>query len=183
MEGFYQVWSDRNIKKGDDWFPAIRGAIKALTTAPAIPGITAQLQGLSGEGWQWALSNLREAGLLAKAGPPKPVEKEIETIDCHPLIREYFAAITHGCAAGLHQEALDEVYWPRIKRGNEHYCIHKLGAFGAELAALPHFFEKPWSQPAAGLTDDVKAVVLSWVGFGLRAMGRLSPGSRTTFPG
>jgi len=84
-----------------------------------------------------------------------------------------FAAVAHGCAAGLHQEALDDVYWQRIRRGNEHYTYHKLGAFGADLAALSHFFQVPWSQPVPGLRDHTKAVVLNWAGFGLQAVGRL----------
>ena len=28
-----------------------------------------------------------------------------------------YAAVAHGCAAGRHQEALNEVYWRRIQRG------------------------------------------------------------------
>jgi tetratricopeptide (TPR) repeat protein len=35
----------------------------------------------------------------------------------------------------------------------------------------------PWHQPAAGLTDDDKAVVQSWAGFSLRALGRLQEAS------
>ena len=30
-----------------------------------------------------------------------------------------YAAVAHGCRAGRHQEALDEVYWRRIQRGEE----------------------------------------------------------------
>jgi tetratricopeptide (TPR) repeat protein len=84
-----------------------------------------------------------------------------------------FAAVAHGCRAGLHQEALDDVYWKRILREDESYIVKKLGAFGSFLAVLSHFFEKPWTLPAPGLTDHVKAVVLSWSAFGLRAQGRL----------
>ncbi len=85
-----------------------------------------------------------------------------------------FAAVAHGCRAGLHQEALDDVYYLRIQRdGQTNYCCNILGAFGADLAAVSHFFEKPWTLPAPGLTDHVKAVVLSWSAFRLRAQGRL----------
>jgi tetratricopeptide (TPR) repeat protein len=42
------------------------------------------------------------------------------------------------------------------------------------LAALAHFFTQRWEEPAAGLTEDDKAVVLSWVGYRLRALGRLA---------
>ena len=36
-----------------------------------------------------------------------------------------YAAVAHGCAAGHHQEALDEVYWRRIERGNEFYAVYQ----------------------------------------------------------
>lgn len=84
-----------------------------------------------------------------------------------------FAAVAHGCAAGLHQEALDDVYWQRISRGEEAYTLKKLGAFGTHLAALSHFFQVPWSQPAMGLKEEDKAFILNEAGFGLRAVGRL----------
>ena len=84
-----------------------------------------------------------------------------------------FAAVAHGCQAGKHQEALVEVYWKRIKRKDEHYSTSKLGAFGADLAAVANFFETLWTTPAAGLSDNAKAGVLSWSGFRLRAVGRL----------
>ncbi|HEY8035119.1 MAG TPA: SEFIR domain-containing protein [Methylobacter sp.] len=84
-----------------------------------------------------------------------------------------FAAISHGCAAGLHQQAMGEVYWPRIKREGENYLCNKLGAFGDDLATLTHFFIQPWQQVATALTEDDQAVILSWAGFRLRALGRL----------
>jgi tetratricopeptide (TPR) repeat protein len=84
-----------------------------------------------------------------------------------------FAAVAHGCQAGRHQEVLEEVYWRRIKRGNEHYSTQKLGAFGADLAALSGFFDPPWRRLAAGLSEAAQAVVLSWAGYRLRALGRL----------
>ncbi|MCP4699684.1 MAG: hypothetical protein GY862_22965 [Gammaproteobacteria bacterium] len=84
-----------------------------------------------------------------------------------------FMAVGHGCRAGLHQEALDEVFWPRIQRKNEFFSTKKLGAFGADLAALAGFFEQPWERPAVGLMEEDKAVVLNRAGFRLRALGRL----------
>jgi nucleoside phosphorylase/tetratricopeptide (TPR) repeat protein len=84
-----------------------------------------------------------------------------------------FAAVAHGCAAGRPQEALEEVHLRRIRRGQQSYCVHKLGAFGADLAALSGFFEVPWEQPVAGLTDACKGFVLGEAGFDLRALGRL----------
>jgi tetratricopeptide (TPR) repeat protein len=98
-------------------------------------------------------------------------EKELP--DTLPEMEPLFAAVAHGCAAGLHREAMDDVYWQRISRGEKGYTVDKLGAFGSDLAVLSHFFQVPWSQPAEGLTREAKAVVLNWAGFDLRAVGRL----------
>jgi tetratricopeptide (TPR) repeat protein len=65
--------------------PAEGGAIEVLRAAPPIKGLTTKLTDLSPEDWQFALNNLRKAGLLAKDNPAMP-----DTLDCHPLIREHF---------------------------------------------------------------------------------------------
>jgi len=116
------------------------------------------------EGWQKAHLRLYH---YFKNLPKK--EKPDTLQEMEPL----FAAVAHGCKAGLHQEVRVEVFWKRIRRGKEAYLIKKLGAFGSDLAALSFFFALPWSQPVAGLTEAAKAVVLSWAAFGLRAVGRL----------
>ncbi|KAA3615419.1 MAG: hypothetical protein DWQ05_13775 [Calditrichaeota bacterium] len=98
-------------------------------------------------------------------------EKELpETLaEMEPL----FAAVAHGCLAGKLQEALDDVYSARIRRRKETFLTAKLGAFGADLAALSNFFDTPWKHPAEDLSDNWKALVLNWAGFRLRALGRL----------
>ncbi len=85
-----------------------------------------------------------------------------------------YAAVAHGCEAGRHQEALDDVYHRRIHRGNEFFSTKKLGAFGADLAALRGFFERPWRKPVPGLTEADKAWVLNQAGHRLKALGRLA---------
>ena len=52
-----------------------------------------------------------------------------------------FSAVISGCNAGLFREALHEVYIPRIQRGNACFAANVLGARGALLSALFHFFE------------------------------------------
>jgi tetratricopeptide (TPR) repeat protein len=84
-----------------------------------------------------------------------------------------YAAVAHGCAAGRHQEALLNVYRRRIQRGEKFFAIKKLGAIGADLAALQGFFVIPWHQLVFGLTEDWKAFVLYEAGVRLRALGRL----------
>jgi predicted ATPase len=59
-----------------------------------------------------------------------------------------FLAVICGCNAGLFREALHEVYIPRIQRGNTYFVANVLGARGALLKALIHFFEDGrWSSP------------------------------------
>ena len=173
-----------------------------------IPQLT---QGIKPNAWDDTIATLRDDHhLLAQANDPQD-----DQLDCHPLIRAYFAhrlrsqspdawqaahsklydyyknlpskeqpdnleemqplfrAVAHGCAADLHQQALDEVYWPRIQRSDEYYLWSKLGAFSDDLATLAHFFATPWHTPAAGLTKINQALALSCAGFNLRALGRL----------
>jgi tetratricopeptide (TPR) repeat protein len=52
-----------------------------------------------------------------------------------------FSAVICGCHAGLFREALHEVYIPRIQRRDSSFAANVLGARGALLLALAHFFE------------------------------------------
>src|SRR6202162_95593 len=65
--------------------------------------------------------------------------------DMEPL----FLAVICGCRAGLFREALHEIYMPRIQRGNASFAANVLGARGAVLSVLAHFFEPGrWGSPA-----------------------------------
>jgi tetratricopeptide (TPR) repeat protein len=101
-------------------------------------------------------------------------ETKKEQPDMLEEMEPLFRAVYHGCAAGQHQKALYDVYYPRIQRdGATNYCCTMLGAFGSDLGAVACFFEKVWDKPAAGLNEGAKAAILSWAGFRLRAVGRL----------
>ena len=59
-----------------------------------------------------------------------------------------FLAVVCGCNAGLFREALHEVYLPRIQRGDASFVANVLGARGALLSVLAHFFENGrWGSP------------------------------------
>jgi hypothetical protein len=59
-----------------------------------------------------------------------------------------FLAVICGCNAGLFRDALHEVYIPRIQQGNAYFAANVLGARGALLTALIHFFEDGgWNSP------------------------------------
>jgi serine/threonine protein kinase len=53
-----------------------------------------------------------------------------------------FLAVICGCNAGLFHEALNEVYIPRIQRGDVWFAESVLRAKGALLSVLIHFFER-----------------------------------------
>jgi serine/threonine protein kinase len=52
-----------------------------------------------------------------------------------------FLAVICGCNAGLFREALNEVYIPRIQRGNASFAANVLAAREALLAVLVYYFE------------------------------------------
>ncbi len=122
-----------------------------------------RLAELHPESWQQAHVLLYEYFKAAAKELPDTLE------EMEPL----FAAVRHGFAAGLHQKAMNEVYWPRILRKHEHYLLRNLGAFSADLALLSNFFAVPWHTPAKELTDYDKVISLNWASARLRALGRL----------
>jgi hypothetical protein len=89
-----------------------------------------------------------------------------------------YQAIPHGCRAGRHQAALDNIYKDRICRRRadrqiEYYSFGMLGAYGSDLAAMSWFFEKPYGTPATALTAEARSWVLGCAAHALRARGRL----------
>jgi hypothetical protein len=84
--------------------------------------------------------------------------------DMEPL----FLAVISGCNVGLFREALYEVYIPRIQRGNASFAAKVLGARGALLSVLAHFFEPGrWGSPVQigvegqGLTAEDQLYILT----------------------
>ena len=63
--------------------PASKDCLDALRAAPVIAGLTESLVGLHPREWKLALSRLEEINLLAV--------QDDGSVDCHPLLREYFA--------------------------------------------------------------------------------------------
>lgn len=188
--------------------PASRSCFNALLAEPVIGGLTETLVSLNSREWKLSLSRLEEINLIALQSDG--------SVDCHPLLREYFGgqlrahqsevwraahrrlyehlldttkegdqptlenlqplyqAVAHGCQAGLHQEACDNVYYARIQRGPEAYSTAKLGAFGSDLGAVACFFETPWTRVSSALTEADQAWLLHQAAFRLRALGRLT---------
>ena len=92
--------------------------------------------------------------------------------DMEPL----FLAVICGCNAGLYRDTLHEVYIPRIQRENACFAANVLGARGALLATLVHFFEHGrWGSPVETgvegqrLTAEDQLFILMQAGEYLRA--------------
>lgn len=81
-----------------------------------------------------------------------------------------YAAMVHGCHAGRHQDAL-KVYRNRVIRGDM-FRTEKIGALGADFAALYHFFEAPFHK-IVPMTKEEEIFVFRQTGYCLRAQGRL----------
>jgi tetratricopeptide (TPR) repeat protein len=113
----------------------------------------------------WRAGHARLYELLRDSAKPLP--------DTLAEMAPLFQAMHHGCQAGRHQEALEEVYVRRIQRGGESYNTKKLGAIGAELSAIAGLFEPPWDKPVAVVTEDWQAFILNEAAFDLHALGRL----------
>ena len=122
-----------------------------------------QLKEAYPEAWQEGNNRLYEHLKRTAMKYPDTIEEMIPLYD----------AVAHGCQAGSYQDAMDEVYKRRIQRKSEYFNLYKLGAFGADLAALSAFFESSWDKPVVELIESDKTLVLSIAGFVLRALGRL----------
>jgi hypothetical protein len=100
-----------------------------------------------------------------------------------------FIAVIFGCNAGLYREALREVYIARIQRGNVYFAASVLGARGALLLVLVHFFEHGrWGSPVEGgvegqgLTMEDQLFILMQAGLYLTATrGSAAPEMRICY--
>jgi predicted ATPase len=95
----------------------------------------------------WKECNKRLYHYYRTLAPPLP-----ETFrEMEPL----FLAVICGCQAALFREALHEVYIPRIQRGDSSFAANVLGARGALLSVLAHFFENGcWGSPAETAVEE-----------------------------
>jgi predicted ATPase len=82
----------------------------------------------------WKECNRRLFDYYRKLAPEVP--------DSFRKMEPLFLAVICGCNAGLFRQALREVYGPRIQRGKASFAANVLGARGALLSVLAHFFEQ-----------------------------------------
>ncbi|PNE12195.1 MAG: hypothetical protein CR217_04415 [Beijerinckiaceae bacterium] len=143
------------------------GALLALDAHPLVREYFGRrLREQHPEAWRGAHRRLFEH-FCATTTDKKP-QPTLE--DLQPL----YQAVSHGCQAGMQEEACAGVYRDRIRRGNEAYSTKKLGAFGSDLGAVACFFEQLWSRVSPALTEAVQSWLLGQAAFSLRALGRLT---------
>ena len=90
--------------------------------------------------------------------------------DLEPL----YKSISHGCNAGLQNDAFEKVYDIRILKKNRHYSWKELGAFGSDLSAITCFFEQPWLLISPSINAVHQGLVMHQAALYLRALGRLN---------
>lgn len=121
-----------------------------------------QLRTETADAWQAAHSRLFDYWSSVAAPEPTTLAGLV------PL----YAAVSHGCNARKYVEALC-VYRERILR-DDMFSTRKLGALGADFAALYSFFDTPFSKVTAELPTRDVVFVLRQTGYCLRAQGRLT---------
>jgi hypothetical protein len=102
-----------------------------------------------GEGSE--LSVLRMLGLFDRPADEKVIGALLRPPAIHGLtesLTDLSPTEWRTILAKLFREALNEVYIPRIQRGNACFAANNLGARGALLSVLVHFFEHgSWGSP------------------------------------
>ncbi len=75
--------------------PANAGCLHALLQPPAVPALTEPLVDLAEDDWEFCLTGLESAHLLTinrdASANPQPAIRNLQSLDAHPLLREYFA--------------------------------------------------------------------------------------------
>lgn len=114
----------------------------------------------------WKAGHSRLFDYLTGSGCEKELPDTLEEMT--PL----FAAIPHGCKGGRQLEALNDVFYRRIRRDSENFSLNKLGAFGLDLATMANFFDDHWAQVGVYIVKKYHTKLLNDAGACLRASGR-----------
>lgn len=146
----------------------IAGALLSLDAHPLLREYFArQLRDHHPAAWRAGHRRLYEH--LTTTTPPRP--------DTLVGLQPLYQAVAHGCMAGLHQKACDDVYFARILRGtgaDGAYSTKKLGAISADLGAVASFFQTPWKTLSPNLSPAGQSWLLNEAAYSLHALGRLT---------
>ncbi len=87
-------------------------------------------------------------------------------------VTQLFQSIAHGCAAGRHREACDDIFYRRVRRNGTFSPTADLGMAGAELEAISHFFDSPWDKVSPNIRKHDQRWIIGEASHLLRAVGR-----------
>lgn len=113
----------------------------------------------------WQKGHLRLYDYLRQSVPQLPDSAEDMSV--------LYLAVAHGCHAGIHQRALEEVFYPRIRRENQGFSTRCLGMFDSDLAALSGFLGPRWTEPVEALSSTEPPFLLNEASVALQALGNL----------
>lgn len=119
--------------------PASRDCLTALRAAPAIPGLNEALAGGADREWNIALNRLGEINLVGV--------KEDDSVDCHPLLREYFAVQLKTKAPAAWKAGHQRLY--------EHLCANTHEGEAPTLEDLQPLYQAVAHGCQAGLQQKV----------------------------
>src|SRR6266699_2022937 len=121
-----------------------------------------------GDGQRWVEGNHTLYAYYRDTAPPLPADsKDMNTL---------YAAVTHGCAAGLQQQVYDDVLLQRVWRDRRtNFSSRRLGMTGSDLVALSNYFQhRQWTQlQERPLSEPARILILTNAGVRLRQLGRL----------
>ena len=113
------------------------------------------------EAWRGGHRRLCEHLCTTTKDKPEPTLEDLQ-----PL----YQAVAHGCQAGVQDWTCSDLYCARIHqvadRGDS------IGTFGANLEAMAHFFDQPWSCLSPSIDMGHQYPVLEWTATILRGLGR-----------
>jgi len=122
----------------------------------------------TGDGQRWVEGNRRLFAYYRDTAPPQPSDSKSMNL--------LYAAVSHGCAAGLHQQVFDDVLLSRVWRDRRtNYSTRHLGMTGSDLVALSNYFQhRQWTQlQERPLSESARILILMNAGVRLRQLGRL----------
>jgi tetratricopeptide (TPR) repeat protein len=86
-----------------------------------------------------------------------------------------YSAVSHGCAAGLHQEVFEDILVKRVWRDRRtNFSTRRLGMIGSDLVALSNYFASRWVEVLDFLPSRSKVLIMTNAGVRLRQLGRLA---------
>ncbi|MHC4285345.1 MAG: P-loop NTPase fold protein, partial [Planctomycetota bacterium] len=107
-----------------------------------------------------------------------------EEADTLEEMQPLFEQVYYGCAGGLYDDVLVDVYWEKIYRGNEDFLTQKLGAWETALSIVKNFFpESDFSKMPLVSKKSDQGWLINEAGLALLNTGRSKEAEKTFLKG